>query len=278
MEFTIDFLKSMALAIYDKISPILGSKQSAKKYQRGAGGDISMHIDLIAEQVVLDCLKRESVDVLLISEEVGEKYIGNKSEAIKTKQKMIVDPVDGSNNAIRGIPFCSTSIAYARGDTTDDLNKAVVIDLNTKDIFWAEKGKGAYFNDERIYVSDNDISKNCILELNFPMRKILEELKRYSLIINKFYRIRVMGSTALSLCQIAKGSVDAFVDLVENSRLVDTAAGMLILREAGGKIFSKDGNNFNAKLSIDSKFPFVASNAKLEVFLKENLNKIALNR
>jgi fructose-1,6-bisphosphatase/inositol monophosphatase family enzyme len=110
------------------------------------------------------------------------------------------------------------------------------------------------------------------------MRKILEELKRYSLIINKFYRIRVMGSTALSLCQIAKGSVDAFVDLVENSRLVDTAAGMLILREAGGKIFSKDGNNFNAKLSIDSKFPFVASNAKLEVFLKENLNKIALNR
>ena len=277
MEFTIDFLKSIALAIYDKISPILGSKQSAKKYQRGAGGDISMHIDLIAEEVILDCLKRESVDVLLISEEIGEKYIGNKSEAIKTKQKMIVDPVDGSNNAIRGIPFCSTSIAYARGDTIDDLNKAVVIDLNTKDIFWAEKGKGAYLNDEIICVSDNDISKNCILELNFPMRKILEELKKYSLIINKFYRIRVMGSTALSLCQIAKGSIDAFVDLVNNSRLVDTAAGMLILREAGGKIFSKDGNSFNAKLSIDSKFPFVASNAKLEVFLKESLNKVALN-
>ena len=277
MELSIDFLKNIALAVYNKINPILGLKQNALKQQKDRAGNFSKNIDLIAEEVVIDCLEKASIDILLISEEIGEKYVGDKEKAIKSRHKLIVDPIDGSNNAIRGIPFCSTSIAFARGDTIDDLTKSVVLDLITKSIYWADKGKGAYLNDERIYVSDNDILKNCILELNFPMRKIVEELTKYNLVTKKFYRIRVMGSTALSLCQISKGSVDAFIDLAEKSRLVDTAGGILILREAGGKIFSKGGNNFNEKLSFDSKFSFVASNAKLEAFLKENLNKIDNN-
>ena len=263
MELSIGFLKNVALAVYNKINPILGLKQN---------------IDVIAEEVIIDCLEKASIDILLISEEIGEKYIGNKEKATKSKHKLIVDPIDGSNNAIRGIPFCSTSIAFALGNTIDDITKSVVLDLTTKNIYWAEKGKGAFLNAKKINISDNDISKNCILEINLPMRKIVEELTKYSLITKKFYRIRVMGSTALSLCQIAKGSVDAFVDLVEKSRLIDTAGGILIVKEAGGKIFSKHGNDLNEKISIDTKFPFAASNAKLECFLKENLKKITLNR
>jgi myo-inositol-1(or 4)-monophosphatase len=276
MEISIDFLKKMALAIYDKIHPILGTEKAAERFQRGAGGDISRYIDILAEEVIIDFLNRTNLDILLISEEIGEKYIGNKDKALKSQQKIIVDPVDGSNNAIRGIPYCSTSIAYAIGDTLNDIVKAVVIDLTAKDIFWAEKDKGAYLNNKKIYVSDNDISKNCIIELNLPLRNIIQELKRYRLITNRFYRIRVMGSTALTLCQLAKGSIDSFIDFIENSRLVDVAAGILILREAGGKIFSKEGKDLNEILSIDTNFPFIASNATLESFLKEKLIKINL--
>lgn len=276
MEISIDFLKKMALAIYDKIHPILGTEKAAERFQRGAGGDISRYIDILAEEIIIDFLNRANLDILLISEEIGEKYIGNKDKALKSQQKIIVDPVDGSNNAIRGIPYCSTSIAYAIGDTLNDIVKAVVIDLTAKDIFWAEKDKGAYLNNKKIYVSDNDISKNCIIELNLPLRNIIQELKRYRLITNRFYRIRVMGSTALTLCQLAKGSIDSFIDFIENSRLVDVAAGILILREAGGKIFSKEGKDLNEILSIDTNFPFIASNATLESFLKEKLIKINL--
>jgi len=276
MEITIDFLKDIALAIYDKCHPILGTEKAAEKYQRGAGGDISRYIDVLAEDILINLLENANLNVLLISEEVGEKYIGDKEKAKKTQQKIIVDPIDGSNNAIRGIPYCSVSIAYAIGNSLDDILKAVIIDLSTKDIFWAEKDNGAYLNDKRINVSERDFSQNCFVELNLPLRKVLDEMKKFNLIIKKFQRIRVMGSTALSMCQLAKGGIDAFIDFVENSRLVDLAAGILIIKEAGGKIFSKEGEELDEMLSINTRFPFVASNAELEPYLKEKLVQINL--
>lgn len=276
MEITIEFLKDIARAIYDKCHPILGTEKAAEKLQRGAGGDISRYIDILAENIIIDFLESANHDILLISEEVGEKYIGDKNKAIETQQKIIVDPIDGSNNAIRGVPFCSVSIAYAVGNSLNDLSKGVIIDLITKDIYWAEKDKGAYLNDNKISVSNKDITQNCLLELNLPLRKTLNEWEKYNLIIKRFHRIRVMGSTALTFCQVAKGSIDAFIDLNDSSRLVDVAAGILILKEAGGGTFSKEGQELRENLSIYTKFPFVASNAELEPFLKELLGQINL--
>ncbi|MHA1468500.1 MAG: inositol monophosphatase family protein, partial [Promethearchaeota archaeon] len=110
MELSINLLKIIALNVYDAIHPILGSKKAAEKADRGAGGDISMQIDLIAEKIVIDTLENENVNLLLISEELGERYIGSKEKAIKSQNVLIIDPVDGSNNAVRGIPYCSISI------------------------------------------------------------------------------------------------------------------------------------------------------------------------
>ena len=183
MEITIDFLKDIALAIYDKCHPILGTEKAAEKLQRGAGGDISRYIDVLAEDILINLLEAANLDVLLISEEVVEKYIGDKDQAKKTQQKIIVDPIDGSNNAIRGVPYCSVSIAYAIGNSLDDILKAVIIDLSTKDIFWAEKDNGAYLNDKRINVSERDFSQNCFAELNLPLRKVLDEMKKFIEII-----------------------------------------------------------------------------------------------
>ena len=271
MDLSIDFLKSIALSVYDVVKPLMGTKKAAEKSNRGAGGDISMMIDLAAEDTIIKVLEKSNVDLLLISEEIGEKYIGDEEEAKKGQIKLIVDPIDGSNNAVKGIPYCSVSIAYAVGNTMNDIVKAVVLNLNTKDIYWAEKGKGAYLNDAKIHVSDIDMSRKCFFELNLPMKNLMMLLQKLAPLIRKFHRIRILGSTALSLCQIANGSMEAYINLKESNRLVDVAAGFLILKEAGGKIFSLDGKEINKDLSIDVKFPFIACNSKLESFLKKEL-------
>ena len=272
MELSINLLKKIAINVYDVIHPILGSKEAAKKSQRGAGGDISMQIDLLAEQSVIRTLESEKVDILMISEEIGEIYIGNKNNAIKNQNVLIIDPVDGSNNAVRGIPYCSISIAYAIGKRIKDIKKAVVLDLVSKDIYWAVKGEGAYLNDKKIRVSNLDLSDNCFFELNLPIKNASTYIAKLKPIIERFYRIRILGSSALTLCQIAKGSMEVFINLRESNRLVDVAAGFLILKEANGQFFSLGGTEIDHELSIDLKFPFVACNANLKTYLKSELS------
>jgi len=261
----------MAYKVYEAVNPLLGTEEGAKKLKIGAGGDISMSIDTIAENVIIHFLEKEKTNLLLISEEIGEKYIGDKRKAIQNQNVLIVDPLDGSNNAVRGIPYCSVSIAYAIGKRITDITKAVVLNLNTKDLYLAEKGKGALLNGKKIHVSNLDISEKCFLEFNLPMKNPLESLQKIAPLLRNFFRIRILGSSALTICQIASGSMEAFINLRESNRLVDAAAGILILNEAGGKIFSLDGSIIDRPLSIDVRFPFIACNTKLEPFLKKEL-------
>jgi fructose-1,6-bisphosphatase/inositol monophosphatase family enzyme len=150
-----------------------------------------------------------------------------------------------------------------------DIIKSVVINLNTEDVYWAEKGKGAFLNDQRIHVSDLGISDKPFFEINISPKNINKNLQLLSPIISKFYRIRILGSTALTLCQVAGGSMEAFINMRKSNRLVDTAGGYLILKEAGGNIFSFDGNEIDLELSINQRFPFIACNTQMESFLKE---------
>jgi fructose-1,6-bisphosphatase/inositol monophosphatase family enzyme len=274
MGLSINLLKLLATEIYKDVSPLLGTDKAGIKYKKGAGGDISMHIDLVAEKALIRTLNENSIDILIISEEMGEKYIGSKEKAIESKKVLIVDPVDGSNNAVRGIPYSSISIAYAEGKNVEDIKKAVVLDLDTKDVYWAEKGKGAFLNEKKIHVSNLNLSDNCFFELNLPKKNAFSNLERLKPIIERFYRIRILGSSALTLCQVAKGSMEAFINLRESNRLVDVAAGLLILKEANGRFFPLDGSELDQKLSIDLKFPFIACNANLENFLKKEFLKI----
>ncbi|MBN1803493.1 MAG: hypothetical protein JW891_18430 [Candidatus Lokiarchaeota archaeon] len=277
MFITINFLKQIARSIYDKIHPILGTKEASIEMQRGAGGDISMKVDLIAENTVIDYLEKNNANILLISEEVGEKYIGNKNEIINNHFKLIVDPIDGSYNASRGIPFCCASLAFAVGDTLDDIQKSVIIDLSSGDIFWAEKEKGAFLNDQHISVSERGIGDKCVYELDFGLNALDGEIKTYGNILKYATHVRVMGSCALSLCQLAKGSIDAFVNFKSSMRLVDAAAGILILKEAGGSVIDFKGKQLSGKLSINQRFSFIASNKALESFFIRELKNLDLD-
>ncbi len=271
MEVTIEFLKQLAINIYEKVNPLLGTEEGGVKISRGAGGDISMNIDLVAEELLIQILEEQGLDILLISEEVGEKYIGDKKKALLNNQVLIVDPIDGSSNATRGIPYCSISIAYAKGKSIEDIVKAVVIDLNSKDLYWAEKSSGAFLNEKPIQVSQLDVSDDCFFELNLPTKSLFKLVDTFRSILKKNYKVRVLGSSALTLCQIAKGSMEAFINFRETNRLVDVAAGYLILKEAGGEIFSITGSKIEGDLSVFFKFPFIASNSKLVSFLKKEL-------
>ena len=273
MEISIKYLKQLAFKVYDAANPLIGQKEASRKYERGAGGDITMYIDRVAEDAIIRSLKKDNINCLLVSEEVGEIFIGDENEARKSQLVLIVDPLDGSNNAVRGIPYSSVSIAYATGTKMNDIIGGIVLNLNTKDLYWAEKGKGAFLNNEQIHVSNLDITKKCFFELDLPRKNLMNNLQKLAPIISRFYRIRILGSTALTLCQIASGNMEAFVDLKESNRLLDVAAGFLILKEAGGKIFSLEGAEIDYDLSIDVKFPFIACNVQLESFLKNVLIK-----
>ena len=272
MEITIELLKSIALTVYKRINPLLGTKEAAEKLQKGAGGDISMYIDVLAENIIIDLLNENNVNLLLISEEIGEKNIGDQKLIEKNRYKLIVDPIDGSNNAVRGIPYSSVSIAYAKGDEIKDIEMGVVLNLNTGDLFWAIKRGGAYMNDNQIFVSERDLTQKCFFEIDISKRNFFQNIDSFKKILSKSSKIRIMGSTALTLCQIAWGSIDAFLNFRESSRVVDAAAGYLILKESGGKIFTINGLNIEQKLlSIETRFPFVACNSKLEQFLKKEV-------
>jgi fructose-1,6-bisphosphatase/inositol monophosphatase family enzyme len=271
MSLSIDDLKEIGQRVYNKVHPILGKPSAAKISTRGAGGDMTMYIDTLAENVIIEYLKELGVNLLLISEEVGEQFIGNREDAIKSNRVLIVDPIDGSNNSVRGIPYCSVSIAYAEGTRMRDIVKSVIVNLNTKDFYWAEKGVGAFMNDQKIHVSELGVLDKPFFEINISPRNINKNLDFLNPIISKFHRIRILGSTALSLCLVASGNMEAFINMRKSNRLVDTAAGYLILKEAGGKLFSFKGNEIDLELGIDKKFAFFASNAQMEDFLKQNL-------
>ncbi|MGQ4875656.1 MAG: inositol monophosphatase family protein [Promethearchaeia archaeon] len=270
----LSFLKELIFNIYDNVADLLGTIKGAEKLEKGAGGDISMQIDVSAEKAVIDFLNDKKVDILLISEEIGEVYIGDKEKAIKSRERLILDPIDGSNNAVRGIPFCCISVAYAIGEKLSDVNIGLVLDLSSKDLYWAEKGKGAFMNKKKIHVSDRTIEDNIIAEIDYDLDSLDLEFIKYKRILDKIYRIRTMGSNALSLCMVAKGALDAFIDFRPYNRIIDIAAGSLIIKEAGGEIFSKSGENLNVELKLNEKIPLIASNAKIAAFLKKELKKI----
>jgi myo-inositol-1(or 4)-monophosphatase len=276
MSLNLNFLKELVYTVYDNIHDLLGTPEAAIGNKRGAGGDISMNIDLIAEKSIIDLIREREINVKIISEEIGEKVFDTSDNENDVENVLIIDPVDGSNNAARGIPYCSVSIAHAGGKTLESLLQSVVLDLNTKDIYWGIKGKGAYLNNKKLHVSNRDFSQKCFLELDIPKRNTFRVLEQLNPLIMRFHRYRILGSSALTLCQVAKGSMEAFINMRPSNRIMDVAAGFLILNEAGGKSFSVKGEDIEGEFSVNFRFPFIASNATLAPMIKQFMNNITL--
>jgi myo-inositol-1(or 4)-monophosphatase len=190
----------------------------------GEGGDDTTAIDQAAEDAVVERLAALRQDFVLVSEELGVRSFGSGGP-----RTVVVDPIDGSVNAKRGIPFFSFSLAVADGDTMGDVTFGYVYDFGSGEEWTAERGGGASLNGVRL---GEQRPKDTIEILSFEGTTTPTIADRVVHAVEVAGRLRVMGSLALSLCHLAAGRVDGVVAL-KAARSVDIAAAQLLVRECG---------------------------------------------
>ena len=218
----------------------------------GVGGDETTAIDAEAERAVVARLDATGADFTLVSEELGIRppRVGTSSNVV------VVDPIDGSINAKRGIPFFSLSIAVADGPEMGDVSFGYVFDFGSGEEWTARRGEGAFLDGrplapvqprERIELLSLEATRTDLVVAHGPS---LAALAR---------RVRVMGSLALSLCHLAAGRFDAVCSL-KPARSVDIAAGQLLVAEMGLVVeLPDDGALAAAPLDLEGRSRIVAA-------------------
>jgi len=184
----------------------------------GRGGDETTAIDRAAEEAILERIREAAGAV--VSEEIG-RFGGDALPLV------VVDPIDGSLNAKRGIPFFSLSIAVAEGEAMDDVVFGFVHDFGSHEEWTARRGEGAWLDDEPLGA---ERPKNEIEILSFEATRTSLVARDAPKVAALAHRLRIMGSLALSLCHLAAGRVDAVCSL-KPARSVDIAAAQLLCRE-----------------------------------------------
>ncbi len=207
----------------------------------GAAGDKTFFIDKRAEDIIISGLEKSKEALTVVSEEIGIKDIKGGGK------KVIVDPIDGSKNAISGIPFYCSSIAVADGNTLRGIELSYVVNLIDGDEFWAEKGKGAFLNGKRIRTQKDEEFYLIAYEAQSPSK----DIPRITPLLSKSRKTRCLGATALDLAYLAFGAISIFVT-PSLSRSFDFAGGWLLTREAGG-IFTDINGNAIEMLEISLK-------------------------
>jgi myo-inositol-1(or 4)-monophosphatase len=221
--------------LQQEITEHLGELRSGAPLGKGAGGDITHAIDKRAEDIIIEELQKLEMPITLVSEECGLKdFFGGGP-------RLLVDPIDGSRNALTGVPLFSTSIALVDGDTIGDTVKGYVINLVSGDEFFAEKGKGSFLNGVQVKTQADDTPKVVAYEAQVPRIDIPAIMP----LISMFDRARCFGSTALDLAFLAQGTLSVFV-VPCPSRSFDFAAGYLLIKEAGGIVTDLNGNSIDS--------------------------------
>src|SRR5215217_2498173 len=290
----LDILIESSKNVYSEIKDLLGTSEGASKISLGAGGDISRKIDIVAETAVLNTIKSNNISPVIIGEECGivnlNKSFSSSSSSSSSLSSssnndngfVIMDAVDGTANAIRGIPFSCCSLAFANEFKLSSVTDAVVLDLFTGDIYSASKQKGSFFNNKKISVKN---------EKDFRSITSLEDLKsidvligtnvsgvpshvlgEISKVISFSSHIRHFGANALELCYFARGFMDAYIDIRGKIRSTDMAAAYLIAKEAGGILYSSNGQELDSELGLKNKLSFYAvSNKRLFDLIKSSV-------
>jgi myo-inositol-1(or 4)-monophosphatase len=225
---------------------------------RGSGGDRTLVIDQTAETFVLtelDALREHGYRFTAFSEERGEIDYGDPSV------RVVIDPIDGSLNAKRGIPHHALSIAVASGPTMADVEFGFVYDFGPGEEWWAARGEGAWLGGVRL---DPELSERRGRDGRLEVLGIESADPRWvaasiDSIAASAYRLRALGTIAASLCQVAAARFDGMVSL-RRARGVDSAAGQLIVREAGGLVsFPGCREPLGAPLDAAPSSPVVAA-------------------
>ena len=244
-----DWLALCRAAVDDVCGVLLelpGRSEREPVVGRGMGGDETTAIDAAAEGVIL--ARFAGLDATIVSEEAGVRGDG--------KTYVVVDPIDGSLNAKRGIGFFSLSIAVASGPTMGDVDFGFVHDFGTGEEWTATRGEGARLSGAPL---EGQLPKDEIEILSFEATRTEAVAEQAAAVVDLAYRLRIMGSLALSLCHLAAGRVDAVCSL-KPARSVDIAAAQLLVRERGLAIDLFDAPPFgSAPLDLEGRSRVVAA-------------------
>lgn len=237
---------------------------------RGSGGDRTLEIDQGAEQLVLDelaGLREEGYRFCAVSEERGVIDFGDPGV------RVIIDPIDGSLNAKRGVPSYALSIAVADGETMADVAFAFVYDFGPSESWWAWRGRGAWLDGEQL---DPNLPERRGRDGRLEVLGIESADPRWiqasiDALVESAYRLRALGTIAASLCQVAAARFDGLVSL-RRSRGVDAAAGQLIVREAGGLVsFPWCDQPLSAPLTAEPTSPVIAARSSETLEMLERI-------
>ena len=221
---------------------------------QGSGGDETTAIDKAAEEAILARVQDGAGAV--VSEEIG-RVAGGVGGG---RALLVVDPIDGSLNAKRGIPFFALSIAVAEGETMDDVHFGFVHDFGSGEEWTAYRGGGAWRNGEPLGA---ERPKDDVEILSFEATRTSLVARDAPKVAELAYRLRIMGSLALSLCHLAAGRVDAVCSL-KPARSVDIAAAQLLCRELGLVIdlFDVEESFGAAPLDLEQRSRVVAAGTR----------------
>lgn len=237
--------------------------ESRSEYEGvGEGGDRTLVIDRLCEDTIFEQLERLHADgheFTAISEERGTVKFG---EAPGSGQPvtLVIDPIDGSLNARRTIPFHSVSIAVADGSSMADVRLGYVYDFGAGEEWIAVEGEGATLDGHALAVAEGDGLEVVGVESTKPERL----LAAAEALQGRTYRVRTPGSIAISLCWVAASRFDAMIS-TRNCRSVDAAAGQLIVREAGGVLNFDDGGLEDAPLDLSARYDISAARTQSDL-------------
>jgi myo-inositol-1(or 4)-monophosphatase len=249
--------------VQDVVKPIVGTEEGGKVIKMGADGTPTKYIDLVAEDKVIEILEQTERPVTLISEEIGELKIGKgHSEAV-----FVVDPLDGTRNALKNIPAYGISVAIADpkglSNSLEDLHKLTIGDIElgfvknfaTDDIYSAQKGKGARLNGEPIKPS----SRKDVMGSSIGAYIYRADISKVDRLCQTVSSMRILGSVAIELCYVADGTYDAFLDVRGNLRIVDISAAKLIIEESMGIVTDERCRSLKSGLNVTDRTSIIAS-------------------
>lgn len=242
-------LTKIAEEVYNRYRELPRGYDGHVHVGKGASGSATSKIDKFAEDVVLRFIEENDMRLNILSEEAG--FVNRGAE-----RTLVLDPIDGTLNCTRGIPFFSVSLAIG-SERLGDCDFALVKNLFTGDTYYARRGGGAELNGHRIATSKYARDEAVFMMFDgVDVHQDSEKVKRLA------SRVRTMGCASLEMCLVAQGAVQAHYMNCTNFnrmiRVVDIAASCLILREAGGEICDLDGNKFDMKFDLQDRKNFLA--------------------
>lgn len=248
----IEILREASNKIYENVKDLAGTTDAGGDFGRGAGGDISRNIDIIAEKTVLDYFKEINFDCVVLGEECGRVELSDNPKGF-----VIMDAIDGSANAVRGVPFFCSSLAFATENKLSSVTDGAVMNLATGEMYWASKGKGAFLGESKIQVHNKEpIYRIVGVNISNANKELMEKLGP---LFEHHNHTRHFGANALEMALLARGLMDIFIDLRDKIRIQDIAAGYLLVKEAGGLLVDLDLNPLDADLSYETRVSFIAA-------------------